>query len=96
MTARQTTQRFRQRKLSTKQNLTIVRETDIDPSILDDEAQRNIPKIKTGVEEGEEIVRLFFFFYFPCFSLLPLLPLTPLVLMGFAFLLLMRLPISLV
>jgi enhancer of polycomb-like protein len=56
MTARQAGARFRQRKLSTKQNLAIVREHEIEASILDDEAQRNIPKVATGVEEGEEIV----------------------------------------
>lgn len=56
MTARQTGARFRQRKLSVKQNLAIVREHEIEASILDDEAQRNIPKVETGVEKGEEIV----------------------------------------
>ncbi|QDS70041.1 hypothetical protein FKW77_003995 [Venturia effusa] len=55
MTARQTGARFRQRKLSVKQNLAIVREHEIEASILDDEAQRNIPKVETGVEKGEEI-----------------------------------------
>jgi enhancer of polycomb-like protein len=56
MTARQTGQRFRQRKLSVKQNLQIVREKDIEANTLDDEAQRNIPRVETGVEKGEEIV----------------------------------------
>jgi enhancer of polycomb-like protein len=56
MTARQTAQRFRQRKLSVKQNLQIVREHEIEANILDDEAQRNIPKVETGVEKSEEIV----------------------------------------
>jgi hypothetical protein len=60
MTARQTGQRFRQRKLSVKQNLTIVKEHEIETTILDDEAQRNIPKVETGVEKGEEIVSTFF------------------------------------
>lgn len=59
MTARQTGARFRQRKLSVKQNLAIVREHEIEASILDDEAQRNIPKVETGVEKGEEIVSSF-------------------------------------
>jgi enhancer of polycomb-like protein len=58
MTARQTGARFRQRKLSVKQNLAIVREHEIEASILDDEAQRNIPKVETGVEKGEEIVSI--------------------------------------
>lgn len=56
MTARQQAQRFRQRKLSVKQNLSIVREHEVDTNILDDEAQRNIPKFDTGVEKSEEIV----------------------------------------
>jgi len=46
--------RFRQRKLSTKQTLQILREDQVDQ--LDDDAQRNIPKVDTGVEKGEEIV----------------------------------------
>lgn len=50
-------QRFRQRKLSTKQNLAILREQDVELS-LDDEAQRNIPRVETGVEKAEEIVSL--------------------------------------
>ncbi|KAF2417242.1 hypothetical protein EJ08DRAFT_600139 [Tothia fuscella] len=54
MTTRQAGQRFRQRKLSTRQNLQIVRENEIEASNLDDESQRNIPLVKTGVEEGEE------------------------------------------
>ncbi len=56
MTARQQAQRFRQRKLSVKQNLQIVREHEIETNVLDDEAQRNIPKVETGVEKSEEIV----------------------------------------
>jgi enhancer of polycomb-like protein len=56
MTARQTAQRFRQRKLSVKQNLQIVRAHEIETNVLDDEAQRNIPKVETGVEKSEEIV----------------------------------------
>jgi enhancer of polycomb-like protein len=52
---RATSQRFRQRKLSVKQNLGLFREDEIDTS-FDDEAQRNIPKVETGVEKGEEIV----------------------------------------
>ena len=46
--------RFRQRKLSTRQTLQILREDQVDQA--DDEAQRNVPKVETGVEKGEEIV----------------------------------------
>ena len=46
--------RFRQRKLTTKQALQILREDQID--LVDDDAQRNVPKVETGVEKGEEIV----------------------------------------
>lgn len=58
MTQRITGQRFRQRKLSTKQNLPILREGEIE-GFADDEAQRHIPRVETGVEKGEEIVSLF-------------------------------------
>jgi hypothetical protein len=46
--------RFRQRKLSTKQQLQILREDQVEK--IDDEAQRNIPKVDTGVEKAEELV----------------------------------------
>ena len=46
--------RFRQRKLSTKQSLQVVREDQVEK--LEDDQQRNIPKVDTGVEKGEEIV----------------------------------------
>lgn len=46
--------RFRQRKLSTRTTLQILREDQVDQ--VDDEAQRNVPKVETGVEKGEEIV----------------------------------------
>jgi hypothetical protein len=55
MTQRVTGQRFRQRKLSTKQNLPIVREHEVE-QLTDDDASRHIPKVETGVEKGEEIV----------------------------------------
>jgi|TARA_R110002003_G_scaffold48_6_gene3985 hypothetical protein len=55
MTQRVTGQRFRQRKLSTKQNLPIVREHEVE-QLADDDASRHIPKVETGVEKGEEIV----------------------------------------
>ncbi|CAI6333507.1 unnamed protein product [Periconia digitata] len=54
MTQRVTGQRFRQRKLSTKQNLPVLREKDIE-QLADDDATRHIPKVETGVEKGEEI-----------------------------------------
>jgi enhancer of polycomb-like protein len=56
MTTRGAGQRFRQRKLSVKQNLQIVREDEL-AEPLDDEALRHIPKFDTGVEKGEETVR---------------------------------------
>lgn len=55
MTARIASARFRQRKLSTKQNLPIVREHEVE-QLADDDASRHIPKVETGVEKGEEIV----------------------------------------
>lgn len=57
MTQRVTGQRFRQRKLSTKQNVPVVREHEVE-KLDDDEASRHIPKFETGVEKGEEIVSL--------------------------------------
>lgn len=58
MTQRVTGQRFRQRKLSTKQNLAVLREQDLEAG-PDDDATRHIPKVETGVEKGEEVVSLF-------------------------------------
>ncbi|KAI9714911.1 MAG: Enhancer of polycomb-like protein 1 [Bogoriella megaspora] len=55
MTQRQTGARFRQRKLSTKQNLAVLRENEVEKSTAEDEAQRHIPRVETGVEKGEEI-----------------------------------------
>ena len=46
--------RFRTRKLSTRQALQILREDQVDQ--VDDEAQRNVLKVETGVEKGEEVV----------------------------------------
>ncbi|KAF1850836.1 uncharacterized protein K460DRAFT_328111 [Cucurbitaria berberidis CBS 394.84] len=54
MAQRVTGQRFRQRKLSTKQNLPVVREHEVE-QFADDDASRHIPKVETGVEKGEEI-----------------------------------------
>ncbi|PSN71164.1 hypothetical protein BS50DRAFT_275810 [Corynespora cassiicola Philippines] len=54
MSQRVASQRFRQRKLSTKQNLSVLREKDIEP-LIDDDASRHMPKVETGVEKGEEI-----------------------------------------
>ncbi|KAF2263854.1 hypothetical protein CC78DRAFT_260928 [Lojkania enalia] len=54
MTQRLTGQRFRQRKLSTKQNLPVLRENEVE-KLVDDDAARHIPKVETGVEKGEEI-----------------------------------------
>ncbi|KAK5121980.1 hypothetical protein LTR85_004552 [Meristemomyces frigidus] len=44
----------RQRKLNTKQGLRIIRESEIEEQ-AEDEAQRHIPQVETGVEKGEEI-----------------------------------------
>lgn len=49
-----TSARFRQRKLSTKQTLQIVREDQVEK--VDDDQPRNIPKVDSGVEKAEEIV----------------------------------------
>lgn len=62
MTARIAGQRFRQRKLSTKQSLAIVRENEVDTLGVDDEAQRHIPKVETGVEKAEETVSIVAYF----------------------------------
>ena len=45
----------RQRKLNTKQGLRIIGEAQIAEDI-EDESQRHIPQVETGVEKGEEIV----------------------------------------
>ncbi|MCJ1307529.1 Enhancer of polycomb-like protein 1 [Agyrium rufum] len=45
--------RFRQRKLGTRQILQVLREDQVEK--LDDEQARNVPKVETGVEKGEEI-----------------------------------------
>ncbi|KAI9684302.1 MAG: Enhancer of polycomb-like protein 1 [Bathelium mastoideum] len=55
MTQRQTGQRFRQRKLSTKQNLAVLREHEVEKATAEEDAQRHIPRVETGVEKGEEI-----------------------------------------
>ena len=47
----------RQRKLNTKQPLRIIHEDQID-DVADDESQRHIPQVETGVEKGEEIVSI--------------------------------------
>lgn len=52
---RGTARHVRQRKLNTKQGLRILREPELIDT-LDDEAQRNIPQVETGVEKGEEVV----------------------------------------
>ncbi|KAF2756083.1 hypothetical protein EJ05DRAFT_89392 [Pseudovirgaria hyperparasitica] len=53
MAQRVTGQRFRQRKLSTKQSLPVLRESEVD-GLVDDEAQRHVPRVETGVEKAEE------------------------------------------
>ncbi|KAI4165789.1 MAG: hypothetical protein LQ342_000732 [Letrouitia transgressa] len=49
----QASARFRQRKLTTKQPLQILSEDKIEA--VDEDGQRNVPKVETGVEKGEEI-----------------------------------------
>ncbi|KAK4994296.1 Enhancer of polycomb-like protein 1 [Elasticomyces elasticus] len=53
MTSRGTARVVRQKKLNTKTSLPIVREDEIDPSAEDD-PQRIVGKVETGVEKGEE------------------------------------------
>lgn len=45
--------RFRQRKLSTRQTLPVVREHDLQ---VDAESHQNVAKVETGVEKAEETV----------------------------------------
>ncbi|KAJ9627207.1 Enhancer of polycomb-like protein 1 [Taxawa tesnikishii (nom. ined.)] len=53
--SRATGARFRQRKLSTKQSLRVVREDEVPDLITaDDDAGRVIPRLETGVEKAEE------------------------------------------
>lgn len=47
---------IRQRKLNTKTSLAVVSEDQLEA--VDDEVQRNVPKIDTGVEQAEQNVRL--------------------------------------
>lgn len=57
MTARATGARFRQRKLSTKQSLRVVREDEVPDLItVDDDPSRHVPRVETGVEKAEETV----------------------------------------
>lgn len=65
MTQRVTGQRFRQRKLSTKQNLPVISESELEV-VADDDATRHIPKVETGVEKGEEVVSRAKPFSTPC------------------------------
>ena len=55
MSLRNNARHVRQRKLNTKQGLRIIRENEIEDA-PDDESQRNIPAVETGVEKGEEVV----------------------------------------
>ena len=61
-------QAFRQRKLNYRQALPILRDDQIED--FEDEIQRNVPKIDTGVEQGEQNVcalnfRFFLVFLYP-------------------------------
>lgn len=46
--------RFRQRKISVKQTLQVLWQTDLPD--LEDEQQRELHQVETGVEKGEEEV----------------------------------------
>jgi hypothetical protein len=56
MTARVQSRAIRQRKLSTKHGLPILRESDVDMANFDEGIQQNVPKVETGVEKAEESV----------------------------------------
>ena len=57
MSSRASGARFRQRKLSTKHPLSIVREDEILDALGDEnDPQRHIPRVETGVERAEETV----------------------------------------
>jgi len=43
-------------RLNTRTALPVIRENDIDLDADDVDAQRNVPKVETGVEKAEEIV----------------------------------------
>ena len=49
----------RTRKLNPRASLPIIREQDLDG--LDDDAQRNVPALETGIEKHEETVSLILF-----------------------------------
>ncbi len=49
----------RTRKLNPRASLPIIREQDLDG--LDDDAQRNVPVLETGIEKHEETVSLILF-----------------------------------
>ena len=46
--------RFRQRKLSTKHPLQVVKEHEIETFAIDEDPQRHVPHVETGVEKAEE------------------------------------------
>jgi hypothetical protein len=76
MAPRPVAPRFRQRKLSTRIALQVIREKELEPL---DSDQQSAPKVETGVEKHEETVSfLFFLLLYPfcaffIFTLLPLL-----------------------
>jgi enhancer of polycomb-like protein len=58
MTARGVAGRtIRQKKLSTKQNIAVIREDEFEDT-YEDEASRNIPRLETGVDKAEETVSI--------------------------------------
>ena len=46
----------RRRKLNVRTPLVILRQDEVDLDADDIDAQRNVPKVETGVEKAEEIV----------------------------------------
>lgn len=58
MASRATGARFRQRKLSTKHPLQILREDELVDTFHDeDDSTRQVTQVETGVEKAEETVR---------------------------------------
>ncbi len=57
-----TSARFRQRKISVKQTLQVLWQSDVPD--LEDEQQRELQQVETGVEKGEEEASILSEFYF--------------------------------
>ena len=60
MSSRASGARFRQRKLSTKHPLQVLREDEAQDAFGDEnDPGRQVPRVETGVERSEETVRTF-------------------------------------